>query len=176
MRLKACLVFPSAPADLINSVPSPCPCLTYVPRSPRYDASTALVPAQLSLQTKAEPRWATPGGTPRAQLTGGERRPHVVGLLGLWAICPTLSRIAVLSPSVPCGSGWLGGKRSCWWHRRPVSKADLMITSVEGTRLGVMNFQRSVRLSFIFSRGLCGFTNLIFGAASLPEVWYQNIG
>jgi len=28
MRPKACLLLPSTPADLINGVPSPCPCLT----------------------------------------------------------------------------------------------------------------------------------------------------
>lgn len=56
-----------------------------------------------------------------------------------------------------------------------MSKADLMVTSIDGTHLGVMNFQRSVKLSFIFSWCLCGFKNSVFGAAYLPKIGYQEI-
>lgn len=51
------------------------------------------------------------GGALLAQLIGGKRRHHVVELLGLQAICPTLPGIALLSPRMPCG----------WWE---VSEGD----------------------------------------------------
>lgn len=71
MRLKARLVFPSAPADLTNHVPSPCPCLAHIVHCPHYHASPGLVPAQLSLQMEPEPWGATMGGTLLAQLIKG---------------------------------------------------------------------------------------------------------
>lgn len=48
----------------------------------------------------------------------------------------------------------------------------MRITSVDGMRLGAMNFRRSVRLFFlsVSEVSVSGFKNSVFGAAALPEV------